>query len=72
MASISDNYEINVAKKRNPEDKYGIHFCRIEISDPLEDIAEEKLEFFRKLFGDEYNVSMTHWECRGKIKKGWE
>ena len=72
MASIQSNYEINVAKKRNPEDKYGVFFCKIEIDAPFENLAEEKLEFFRELFGDEYNVSMTHWVCKGHIKDGWE
>lgn len=72
MASIPSNYEINVAKKRNPEDKYGIHFCKIEISEYLEVKAKEKLDFFRELFGNEYHVSMTYWDCKGKVKKGWE
>lgn len=35
-------------------------------------MAEEKLQFFRDLFGDEYNVSMTYWECRGKVKEEWK
>lgn len=71
--SISDNYEINVAKKQNPDDKYGIHFCKIQLSREWNDeMAEEKLQFFRDLFGDEYNVSMTYWECRGKVKEEWK
>lgn len=71
--SISDNYEINVAKKQNPDDKYGIHFCKIQLSREWNDeMAEEKLQFFRELFGDEYNVSMTHWECCGRVKEEWE
>ena len=74
MASIADNYEINVAKKRHPDDEYGIHFCKIElpmgITFPLE--AEEKLNFFRELFGNEYHISMTHWTCRGEIKEEWK
>ena len=71
--SIPDNYEINVAKKREPNDEYGIHFCKIQLSNEWNDeTAEEKLRFFRELFGDEYNVSMTRWECRGKRKEWWE
>lgn len=72
MASIPNNYEINVAKKRNSEDKYGIHFCKIQISTNFEETAEEKLKFFRELFGNDYNVTMTHWKCYGEIKEGWE
>lgn len=73
MASISDNYEINVAKKRNPDDKYGTHFCKIELPGwDNEAQTEEKLQYLRKIFGDEYHVSMTYWKCRGEQKKGWE
>ena len=73
MASIPDNYEINVAKKRKPDDKYGVHFCKIQLSNEWNDeMAEKKLQFFRELFGDLYNVSMIRWECRGKVKEGWE
>ena len=74
MASISDNYEINVAKKRKPEDEYGVHFCKIQLpdSDYNDDLAEKKLKFFRELFGDEYHVSMTYWKCQGYTKKGWK
>ena len=74
MASITDNYEINVAKRKNPDDQYGIHFCKIQLSSTIynEERAEEKLNFFRELFGDEYHISMTHWKCRGEVKKEWE
>ena len=72
MVSIPDNYEINVARKRRPDDEYGIHFCKIQLSNEWNDEkAEEKLKFFRELFGEDYNVSMTLWECRGKVKEGW-
>ena len=62
--SITDNYEINVAKN-------GVHFCKIQLSDGFEQEAEAKLEFFRKLFGDEYHISMTRWTCRGESKDSW-
>ena len=72
MSSIADNYEINVAKKKNADDKYGVHFCKIQLSsDVMEEEAEEKLDFFRNLFGNEYHVSMTHWICRGTCKDFW-
>lgn len=70
--SIPDNYEINIAKKRNPEDQYGVHWCKVQLSDSFEEQAEEKLKFLRELFGEEYNISMTKWECRGKHKDEWD
>ena len=74
MASVTGNYEINVAKKRNADDKYGLHFCKIQLceSKGFEDIAEKKLKFFRELFGDDYHVSMMYWECVGEHKIEWE
>ena len=72
MASIPDNYEIIVAKKRNSDDEYGIHFCKIQLSETFPVAAEEKLNFFRNLFGDGYHVSMTHWVCRGEAKSEWK
>lgn len=66
MASVSDNYEINVSKKRTPNDKYGIHWCKIELPDYDEDKAKEKLDMLRILFGDKFNINMTHWVCRGQ------
>ncbi len=72
MASVPDNYEINVAKKKNPKDQYGSHFCRIQIDNARNDeMAEEQLQFFRELFGKGYNVNMTHWVCRGENKEEW-
>ena len=69
-----DNYEINVAKKQNPEDEYGIHFCKIQLSSNVrnDEEAEKQLWFFRELFGDEYHISMTHWKCRGEVKEEWK
>ena len=72
MASIPDNYEINVAKKKDIYDKYGTHFCKIQLSETIEAEAEKKLKFFRELFGDEYNVTMVHWVCRGQNKPSWD
>lgn len=69
----TDNYEINVAKKRDPDDEYGIYFCKIQLTNEWNDeMAEEKLQFFRELFGKEYHVTLTHWICRGYAKEEWE
>ena len=72
MASVSNNFEINVAKKRKPDDKYGVHFCKIQLPCNFEIEAVILLDFFRKLFGEEYHVSMTYWECYGKVKEDWK
>lgn len=69
---IPDNYEVNVALKRNPEDQYGIHWCKIQLPETLEEKAEEKLEAIRAIFGENYHISMVHWECRGKHKDEWD
>lgn len=63
MASIPDNYEINISKN-------GKHWCRVELPDSFTEQAEEKLNFLRELFGDEYHISMIRWECKGEYKKG--
>ena len=70
--SIPDNYEINVAIKQNPTDKYGKHWCKIQLPDSFEEQAEEKLAILREMFGDQFNVTMTKWECRGKHKEEWD
>ena len=63
MASIPDNYEINISKN-------GKHWCKVELPDSFAEQAEEKLNFLRELFGDEYHISMIRWECKGEYKKG--
>ena len=68
---MEDKYLINVAKKRNHDDEYGIHFCTIDVKETFESEAEKKFFFIKELFGDEYNVTMTHWVCRGQSKDEW-
>lgn len=58
-------YEINVAKKRTPNDKYGIHYCRIELPETSPDEANKKFAEIAEVFGKDFNVTMTYWECRG-------
>lgn len=72
MSNISDHFEINVAKKKNVTSKRGVHWGRIELPDWCEDEAEEKLNLLRKLFGDEYEISMTKWTYRGMSKENWK
>ena len=62
--SIPSNYEINVSLN-------GRHWCKIQLPDCFEEDAVRKLEILRSMFGDSYNVSLTYWECKGKVKEGW-
>lgn len=63
--SIPDNYEINVSKD-------GKHYCRIQLSESFDISAEEKLNALREIFGDEYELTMTHYICRGMSKDEWK
>ena len=72
MASIANNYEINVSRKRSPNDEYGEHWCRIELPDSFEGQAEDKLKFLRDLFGEDFRVTMHYWKCYGINKEGWD
>lgn len=63
---MMDYYEINIAKKRTPSDKFGIHWGRVELPDYDEEKAKEKLGLLKLLFGDMFVMSLKHWECQGK------
>ena len=58
MSAIPSNYEINVSKD-------GRHFCKIELPEALPEIAIKKAEIIREIFGDDYKIDMTYWECLG-------
>ena len=58
MVSIHDNYEINVAKN-------GKHYCRIELPHTFEKDAIQKLQELERMFGSDYELELTYWECRG-------
>ncbi len=64
MSSVPDNYEINVAKD-------GKHYCRIQLSEQFEEKAKEKLDFLREIFGNEFELKMIHWICRGERSEKW-
>ena len=72
MASIPNNYEINIAKKERPNDQYGKHWCKVELPDTFPGQAEEKLKFLRELFGEDYHISMIYWSCVGNREDGWK
>lgn len=70
---MEDHYEINIAKRESSGYTYSDvrHWGRVIISTYDEKEAVEKLEYLRKLFGDEFKVSMTYWTCRGEAKPEW-
>lgn len=68
---MESKYYINVAKKKNPEDKYGVHFLRIELPEHFEEDAVEKLKFVRELFGDDFHVELTYMDVCYIRKKEW-
>lgn len=54
-----NNYIIYISKKRNPEDKYGINWCKVELPDCDEEKAKEKFDMLRILFGELFILHMT-------------
>ncbi|MBO4725401.1 MAG: hypothetical protein J5622_02735 [Firmicutes bacterium] len=58
MASIPCNYEINVSKN-------GMHFCKIELAETFPEAAIKKADAIREIFGNDYKIDMTYWECKG-------
>jgi len=75
MNQLENHYEINIAKrdtdKRYPLAGGYVHWGTIIISD-WEEVAVEKLNFLRDLFGKEYKISMEYWTSSGKIKPEWQ
>jgi len=54
-----NDYIIYISKKRNSEDKYGIHWCKVELPDCDEEKATEKFDMLRLLFGESFIMHMT-------------
>lgn len=53
-----DNYIIYISKRRTPEDKYGIYWGKVELSEYDEEKAIEKFDMLRLLFGDLFILTM--------------
>ena len=51
---------MNIAKKRSPTDKYGIHWCSVEFNDCDEEKLKEKVDMLRLLFGDTFVLYAPH------------
>ena len=54
-----NDYIIYISKRRNPEDKYGIYWGKIELPDYDEEKAIAKYDFIRVLLGDTFVVTLT-------------
>lgn len=61
---MEDFYEINVATKR--EGKCPEHYCKIKLPGGI--MTHEAVAQFNELkeiFGEDYELSLMYWECRG-------
>lgn len=54
-----DNYIIYISKKRNPEDRYGMYWGKVELNEYDEEKAKEKYDMLRLLFRDVFILTMT-------------
>lgn len=52
------DFIIYISKKREPSDRFGIHWAKIELPDCDEEKATEKLDMMRILFGGGFVFSM--------------
>lgn len=59
-----NDYIINIAKKRNPSDIYGMYWGKIELSEYDEEKAKEKFDMLRLLFGEVFILTMSVKEVR--------
>ena len=53
-----DNYIIYISKKRNPDDKFGMYWGKVELSEYDEEKAKEKFDMLRLLFRDVFILTM--------------
>lgn len=59
-----NNYTIYISKKRNPDDKYGISWGKLELPDCDEEKAKEKFDMLRLLFSEMFILHMIIKEKR--------
>ena len=53
-----DNYIIYISKKRNPDDKFGMYWGKVELNEYDEEKAKEKYDMLRLLFRDVFILTM--------------
>ena len=54
-----DKYIIYISKKRNPDDKFGMYWGKVELTEYDEEKAKEKFDMLRLLFRDVFILTMT-------------
>lgn len=53
-----NDYIIYIAKRRNPDDKYGLFWGKVELPDYDEEKAMAKLDYLKITFGDMFILTM--------------
>ena len=53
------DYIIYISKKRNPDDRFGIYWGKVELTDHDEEKAKEKFDMLRILFGEIFILNMS-------------
>lgn len=53
-----NDYIIYIAKRRTPDDKYGLFWGKVELPDCDEEKAIAKLDFLRVMMGDTFILTM--------------
>lgn len=54
-----DKYIIYISKKRNPDDKFGMYWGKVELTEYDEEKAKEKYDMLRLLLGERFILTMT-------------
>ena len=52
------DYIIYIAKRRNPDDNYGISWGKVKLTEYDEEKAKEKFDMLRLLFGEKFILTM--------------
>ena len=53
-----DKYIIYISKKRNPDDKFGMYWGKVELTEYDEEKAKEKYDMLRLLLRDVFILTM--------------
>jgi len=74
---VTNHFEINIAKDMGRKNYEGNvlyeHWCRIELPDPFEEKAIEKLRTIREKFAaPEYKCTLEYIQCGARIIKDKE
>lgn len=55
---MTEYYEINISKKRDPNDRFGIHWAKVELPDYDEEKAIAKMDMLKLVFGENFILTM--------------